>query len=271
MIDTPLVSVVIRTFNQPKEMLELTLNSIVNQTYQNWELIITDDSSSEDTKGVIDSFCSTERRARVIRKPQRMRLVGAMNIGIKECKGDYIAILDADDIALPERFDKQLTYFGAHPECDILGGAMNIINDKSEITSVRYYPEKGLKLLLWMIFRDPVGHPAVMFRRKVFDKGFYYDESMNSGCEDTEFWFRLRNNGFRIMNIQEPIVNYRVAEDMASKREKDNITNYNARKKNFSWKYCIFDVLSLISIRIRMHIPYSFVSWCYSKENKQKY
>lgn len=266
-----LVSVIIRTFNQSPNMLDLTLNSIVNQTYENWELIIADDSTSQETISAIDAFCAREQRARAVRRPQRMRLVGSMNIGIRECRGEYIAVLDADDIALPHRFEKQLEYFKKHADCDVLGGAMNIINENSEITSVRYYPEKGLKLLIWMIFRDPVGHPAVMFKRRVFDNGLYYDESMNSGCEDTEFWFRLRNHGYKIMNVQEPIVNYRVAEDMASKREKDNMTNYIARKKNFSWKYFPFDILSLISIKIRMHIPYSVVSWAYQRENKQKY
>ena len=271
MSNSPLVSVVVRTFNQPGKMLEQTLNSVLNQNYKEWELVIADDSTSEESRSIIDKFCLQEKRARVIRKAQRMRLVGAMNIALKESKGDFIAILDADDIAQPNRIEKQLDYFRVHSDCDVLGGAMNIINEDSEVTSVRYYPEKGLKLMLWMIFRDPVGHPAVMFRRKILDNGFFYDESMNSGCEDTEFWFRLRNSGFKIRNLQEPIVTYRVTEDMASKRQKDNMTNYLARKKNFSWRYLPFDVLSLISIRLRMILPYSIVSWFYSKENKQRY
>ena len=103
------------------------------------------------------------------------------------------------------------------------------------------------------------------------EKRFFYDEAMNSGCEDTEFWFRLRNHGYKIRNLRKPIVNYRVTEDMALKREKDNLTNYIARKKNFSWKYLPFDLLSLLSIKARMHIPYTIVSWAYRKENKQKY
>ena len=81
----------------------------------------------------------------------------------------------------------------------------------------------------------------------------------------------LRNNGFKIANLQEPLVNYRITVDMATKREKDNMANYIARKKNFYWKYLLFDCISLSSIKMRMMMPNSIISWLYSKENNQKY
>ena len=122
-----------------------------------------------------------------------------------------------------------------------------------------------------MALRDPVGHPTVMFKRKILDDGFLYDMDFNKGCEDTAFWFRLRNNGYKIRNIQTPLVSYRIMVDMATKRGRDNDLNYLARKKNFSWKYCIFDVVSLAAIKMRMALPKSVISWLYRKENKQKY
>jgi len=270
-MNEPLVTVIVRTYNQPKSILDACLGSIVNQTYKNWEFLISDDSTSEESVRVIDDHASGDKRIRVVRRPARMGLVGSLNVAIRESKGDYLAILDADDIAVPERLQLQVDYFESHEKCDVLGGAMNIINEQSEKTSVRYYPTRGLRLLFWMMLRDAVGHPTVMFRRKVFDDGFFYDESMSKGCEDTEMWLRLRNHGYVICNLKTPLVNYRIAEDMAIKRKADNKANFMARKKNFSYKYFVFDCISLFIMWIRMFIPQSIVSWAYSKENNQKY
>ncbi len=267
----PLVSVIMATFNEQERFIKESIDSILGQTYQNLELLIADDSTNNDTIRVIDDFARRDNRVKVIRKESRMGFVKALNIALKEAKGEYIARMDGDDVALPDRFKKQICFLETNPKIDVLGGAMNILNDNSEITSVRHYPAGGIKLLCWMSLRDPVGHPSVMFRRSIIDDGLFYDEAMNKGCEDTEFWFRLRNNGYKIANLLEPLVNYRITVDMATKREKDNNANYIARKKNFSWKYLFFDCLSLATIKTRMMMPKKFISWLYSKENHQKY
>lgn len=267
----PLVSVAMATFNEPKLFIEESIASILNQTYRNLELLIADDSTNEDTVRVIDDFVKKDRRVKVIRKDTRMGFVRALNFALKEAKGEYIARMDGDDVALKGRIDKQVDYLESNPTVTVLGGAMNILNENSEITSVRHYPSGGLKLLCWMSLRDPVGHPSVMFRRCVIDNGLFYDETMNKGCEDTEFWFRLRNHGYKIVNLQAPLVNYRITVDMALKREKDNNANYIARKKNFSWRYLPFDCLSLVTIKTRMMMPQKVISWLYSKENHQRY
>ena len=266
-----LVSVIMATFNEPKQFIEESISSILNQTYRNLELLIADDSTSKETINVIDDFASKDNRVHVIRKEKRMGFVCALNIALLQARGEYIARMDGDDVALPERFAKQVAYLQNHRNIDVLGGAMNILNENSEVTSIRHYPAGGLKLLCWMSLRDPVGHPSIMFRRKIVDKGLLYDETMNKGCEDTEFWFRLRNNGHKIANLQEPLINYRITVDMATKRDRDNYANYIARRKNFSMKYFVFDCVSLASIKLRMALPDSLISWLYSKENKQKY
>lgn len=271
MNDSPLISVILRTYNQPRKMLSECIDSVVNQTYSNWELIIADDSTSQETVDLINEYVNRDSRIVLNKKTERRGYVGSMNDALKEAKGDYIAILDSDDIAVPERFQLQLDYFDSHPKCDILGGAMKIINKDSNVTSMRYYPEGGLKLIAWMALRDPVGHPTVMFKRKIIDEGFYYDMDFNKGCEDTAFWFCLRNKGYKIRNVQTPLISYRIAVDMASKRGRDNNLNYLARKKYFSWKYLPFDTISLLSIKMRMAMPKSVMSWLYRKENKQDY
>lgn len=267
----PLVSVIMATFNEPDKLIREAIQSILNQSYSHFELLIADDSTKDDTKAVIDELASQDNRVIVIRSDNRMGFVPALNIGLKKAKGDYIARMDGDDVALPNRFEQQVTYLESNTDVDVLGGAMNVINERSEITSLRKYPKGGFGLLSWMSLRDPVGHPTVMFRKRIVEEGNFYDETMNKGCEDTEFWFRLRNKGYKICNLQQPLINYRITVDMADKREKDNMANYIARKKNFSWKYLPFDCISLLSIKTRMAIPSSVISWLYSKENHQKY
>lgn len=267
----PLISVVLRTYNQPKRILSDCIESVFSQTYSNWELIIADDSNSQESIDLINEYVNKDKRVILNKKSERRGYVGSMNDALKVSKGEFIAILDSDDAAVPERFQLQLDYFERHPQCDILGGAMNIIDKDSNVTSTRYYPEGGFELLAWMALRDPVGHPTVMFKRKILDAGFLYDMDFNKGCEDTAFWFRLRNNGYKIRNIQTPLVSYRIMVDMATKRGRDNNLNYLARKKNFSWKYFIFDIVSLAAIKTRMALPKSVISWLYRKENKQKY
>lgn len=270
MQNRPLVSVVMATYNEPKQFIEESISSILNQTYSNLELLIADDSSREETIEIINYFANSDARVRVIRQSQRMGFVHALNTALKEVKGDYIARMDGDDISLPDRFNKQVSYLNSHHDIDVLGGAMNIINEKSEVTSRRNYPSGGIKLLMWMSLRTALGHPSVMFRRKIIDDGFYYNEIMNKGCEDTDLWLRLRNNGYHIANLNDTLVNYRVIVDMASKRKKDDEVNYFARKNNFSFKYFIFDAISLVVFKIRINMPSNIYTWLYRKENQQR-
>ena len=106
---------------------------------------------------------------------------------------------------------------------------MDIVDHNGKLVSHRSYPLKGFRLILWTILRNPLGHPTVMFRRKLVDSGFYYDESFLK-AEDLEFWLRLRKAGFKIANIPQKLLNFRIVGDQAIKRTGDNLRfNYKAR------------------------------------------
>ena len=267
----PLVSVVMATFNEPKKFIEESISSILNQTYQNLELIIADDSTSEETIKVIDNYAAKDDRVLVIRKPERMGFVHALNEALNQSRGEFIARMDADDIAHHDRIEKQVSFFSNNERIDILGGAMNIINDNDEITAIRHYPSGGFKLLEWTILRNPIGHPTAMYRSSIVKRGFTYDEQMSKGCEDLEFWLRLRRLGYRLNNLQDVLINYRICEDMMNKRKRDIKQNFKARWKNISLRYFFYDMASLLFLSFRYVSPNKFISWYYSKENKQKY
>jgi glycosyltransferase involved in cell wall biosynthesis len=269
--NNPLVSVVMATFNEPKKFIEESMSSILNQTHQNLELLIADDSTNEDTIKVIDDYAAKDNRVIVIRKHERMGFVHALNEALYQARGEYIARMDADDIANCDRFEKQLSFFMHNQKTDVLGGAMNIINEKDEITSIRHYPSGGIRLLEWTILRNPIGHPTAMYKASIVKRGLIYDEDMSKGCEDIEFWLRLRRIGYQLNNLQDVLINYRICEDMMNKRKRDTKQNFKARRKNICFKYFIFDIASLIILGLRFVCPNKFISWYYSKENKQKY
>ena len=271
MNSNPLVSVIVRTFNQSDRLLGDTLYSVLNQSYKNLELIIADDSTSNSSIAFIDNIANNDNRVRVIRGGERMGLVGSMNTALSNSQGAFIAILDADDIAHVDRLEKQVACFLENPDIDVLGSAMNIIDEDGHVTSTRYYPAGGFKLAGWTILRNPIGHPTAMFRADIVRKGILYNEKMEKGCEDLEFWLRLRNNGYKLCNMRDVLVDYRVCENMANKRKRDIKLNLEARRLNFSMRYLLFDSASLLFLLIRFCSPNKFLSWFYDKENRQKY
>ena len=130
-MDTPLVSVVMATYNEPQEFITASIESILAQTYANWELLIADDSTNEDTIQIIDAFAQKDKRIKVIRKETRMGFVKALNIGLNSSRGMFIARMDGDDVALSNRLEKEVDFLQTHRNIDVIGGAMNIINDLS--------------------------------------------------------------------------------------------------------------------------------------------
>lgn len=270
MRNEPLISVIMATFNEPKQFIEESISSILSQTYRNLELLIADDSTNEITISVIDHFASMDNRVVVIRKKERMGFVNALNEALHQAKGDYIARMDGDDISLPNRFELQLKYAEDHPDIDVFGGSMHIINEKSEITAQKKYPTEKKQLNRYFIFRNPLAHPTIMFRRKIIEDGYYYDPVFKK-AEDLEFYLRLTNNHFKIGNLDEFLLKYRVLGGFSGKRAKDNWKyNHKARKKNFSLKRPFFSLGSYSISLIYKHLPSAFVDYMYKRENTEK-
>jgi glycosyltransferase involved in cell wall biosynthesis len=263
----PLVSVIMATFNEPAKYIKEAIESILNQTYSNFEFIIIDDSINSDTIQAINSY-KYDSRVIIIRESSRLGFVGALNQGLKIAKGQYIARMDADDISFKDRLKKQVTYLERTNDIDILGGNMQIINETGDVVSQRKYLSGKYLLQLSSIFRSPVAHPTVMFRRSIIDQHLFYDESFLKS-EDVDFWFRLRNNGFKIANLSDNFLYFRISGDLAKKRSKEHFSyNYKARCKNFSWRYFYVDIPSIIVTKLYLLIPKKIFTILYSIENK---
>ena len=263
----PLVSVVMATFNEPVEILSKAINSILNQTYKNLELIIADDSTNHLTVQAIDDFARQDKRIRVIRKDKKMGFTLALNTGLASAKGELIARMDGDDISLADRIEKQVEFAYEHPDVDLFGGHINIINENGDIVSKRRYKTTPNAFRRMLLYRNPLAHPTILFRRRIIDAGFYYDDNFKK-AEDLEFYLRLFKNGFQLTNMDVFLLNYRVIGDLQKKREHDNwYFNHKARAKNFNWQRPIFSICSWCVSYIYLYVPCKIVSLLYKKEN----
>jgi len=267
-MENPMVSVIMATFNEPVRYIKESIESILNQTFTNFEFIIIDDSTNPETIEAINSYAEDDRII-IIREKSRMGFTRALNEGLKMAKGQFIVRMDGDDISLKDRLEKQLKYLNSHKEIDILGGNMLIINESGTVVSQRNYPTNGLSLQFSAIFRSPVAHPTVMFRRSIVENHLFYDETFTK-AEDTEYWFRLRNKGFTIANLPVNLLRFRISGDLAKKRSYEHFSyNFKARYKNFSWKYFYVDIPSILATRCYVFIPKKLISLYYSIENKK--
>ena len=265
----PLVSVVMASYNEEPEIITKSIKSIQDQTYRNFELLIYDDSTSPETRKAIDAFTEDER-IKVFRSPERVGFVKSLNLGIKAAKGKYIARMDGDDIALPIRFEKEVAYLQAHKDVFVVGGQINIINEKDEITSSRKYPLGGAQLYFFSCFRNPLAHPTIMMRRSLVDHGFQYDESLKMS-EDLDFWLRVMNKSLKIANVPDTVLNYRVADNFIEKRSDRKQVEYtaNVRKKNFDSKHLFHSILSNAAGWTFTHVPVGAIQKAYKTENRQ--
>ncbi len=267
----PLVSVIMAVYNDKPEFMSQSISSILNQTYRNFELLIFDDSDKEDTKLAIDSY-RDDLRVRVYRAGCRLGFVQSLNKGLLLAKGIYIARMDGDDVACPDRLEKQVNYLQTHPYIDILGGQIYVINEKSCVTGRRFYPLRGFRLAVFFCFRTPVAHPAVMFKRSIADAGYRYDESLKK-AEDIDFWLRLYKDGYRIENMPDMILSFRTEQDFMEKRvmnkEQEKYV-LKIRRKNFSVKRPFFSVAGWIFSYVRQMIPDHWKAWIYQRENERQ-
>lgn len=266
--DKPFVSVIMTAYNESPDHITDAINSILCQTYTDLELIILDDSTNEDTIRAIDAF-NNDHRVSILRSNERLGLTRSLNRGLESSQGKYIAKMDGDDISLPERLEKEVEHLESHPDTAIVGGQINIIDEYGNITSSRKYPSGGLTLYLYSCFRNPLAHPTVLMRRDIVDNGYRYDSSLKMS-EDLDLWLRLINNGYKIRNLPDTLVNYRVSDDFLDKRCSDTQRRVMAqvRYKNFYKRRPVHSVLSAFSGWLFIHVPRRSIANVYKRENR---
>lgn len=208
MNNSPMISVLLPVYNCGSYIFE-AVQSILNQTYHNFELLIIDDCSTDDTLQIVRSF--DDARIQLITKEKNSGYTNSLNLALGLAKGKYIARMDGDDIARHDRFEKQLSFLENNIDYIVCGSNYKIIGSNQEIQLPEHYEQIKMELLETCC----IAHPSVMFRKSVLiDNGLQYDHQREP-AEDYALWIRLVFLG-KFYNFQEALLNYRVHDQQIS-------------------------------------------------------
>ncbi len=221
MMQKPLVSVLLPVFNA-EHFLEETIKSIFDQSFQKFELIIINDGSTDNTHLIVNSF--NDKRIIYLNNCENKGIVFCLNQGLKTASCNFIARIDGDDICHPERIEKQYNFLLKNPNISVVGSWIRVIDEKSRFIENWKLSKTCLDFNFNIYFKGnpKIAHPAVMFRADIIKKVGNYDIELNmSGVEDSDLWFRLIANGYKICNLPEYLLSYRVHLNQVSKKKSD--------------------------------------------------
>lgn len=201
------ISVIMGVYNCKNiDALYRSVQSIIDQTYKNWEFVICNDGSTDNTLKILKDVAALDKRIKIVGYKENKGLANALNYCLNFSKGKYIARMDADDIASPDRFEKQIQFLETHKNFAFVGSIANVFNENGiwGILKMPEYPQK--EDFLWNI---PFIHPSMIFRKEVLLKiKGYSTEEINKRCEDYTLVMDLYSNGFKGYNFQEPLIDY---------------------------------------------------------------
>lgn len=256
------ISVIMGIYNCA-ETLGGAINSIISQTYTNWELIMCDDCSTDNTYEIAQEYKNKyPNNIILIKNKTNSKLAYSLNHCLEYATGTYVARMDADDISVPDRFEKQVTFLKNNPEIDLVGTAMQRF-DGNTLADIYYPPENPDYYTL----KDeiPFCHATILIRRTVFDKlNGYTVCNRTARCEDYDLWFKFYNAGFNGKNLMQPL--YMVRENANAIRRRTAKTRLDALKTTWiGFNLLKYPKLWLIKPTIvcfiKMLTPYKIVDY----------
>lgn len=221
-----LVSVIMPVYNGEK-YLDEAIQSVLAQTYKNFEFIIINDGSRDKSLDIIEKYKNQDERIVVISRENK-GLVPSLNEGIEKAKGKYVARMDADDLCMPNRFEEQLSYMEKN-DLDLCGSWVETFSDKGTY-GIWQFPEKNNEIIFTSFFMSSFIHPSVMVKTSVITN-FKYDNELS---EDYKLWCNILSNGFKSGNIQKVLLKYRFHPNQLTQTKAQDITHSaNQTQLNF--------------------------------------
>lgn len=212
----PIISVVICEHNTPIDFLEQALESVLKQSFSNFEVIFVDDMSSTY---YLDLSAFSDSRIKIIKNATNLGLGASRNIGIDNSSGKYIAIMDTDDISLPERFQKQVDYLENNPDVAVCGTWFKTFGERNEIVRRIIDDNDYYRCCLFFDNNPAIINPSVMIRKSVLiENNIRLNENLTS-AEDYDLWTKISRFG-KVTNIKEVLFEYRIRPYQMTKRFK---------------------------------------------------
>lgn len=211
------VSVVMGVYNTPYDYLKTSVNSILNQTFSDFEFIIIDDGSKQECKKNLELIAKMDSRIKIYINDKNMGLTYSLNRGIDYCEGEYIARMDSDDYCDLTRFEKQVAFLDENKDVDMVSSASYLFDEKGiwGQRSCSYNVNKNE-----FLSNCPVIHPTIMVRKEsLISVGKYRNIKMTTRCEDYDLFMRFMAAGHKIINLQEKLFYVREDSDAAGRRK----------------------------------------------------
>lgn len=229
----PKISVVMPAYNAENYIRE-AIDSILAQTFRDFEFLIIDDGSTDHTVEIIRSY--SDSRIRLYQNERNMGVAATLNRGLDLARGEYIARMDADDISLPERFAKQAAYMDAHPDVAVCGSNIILFSEGAPERPY-FYASSDAQIRANMVFNSAFAHPSVFLRKHVLEKARLRYDCQYEKAEDYELWVRILQHA-KGKNIQEPLLRYRshAAQTKYVHTKTQHTAAQNVRKKIL--EYC---------------------------------
>lgn len=260
-MERPLISVIMPVYNGEKYLRE-AIESVLAQTYTRFELLLINDGSTDSSKDIILSY--NDPRIRYIENERNLKLIATLNKGIDLANGDFIARMDADDVCLPKRFEKQVQFMKRHPEVAVCGTWAYRIDGEGRITGKIKNIDTPELLQCLSYFSCPFIHPSVMAKANVLKENHYSSDMVDT--EDLELWHRLMLKGYKFANLPQFLMKYRWhGENISAHKEEYMIAT---KKRIFRPAMEAFWDRELSDEEMSLHL-YSFLLYHYGSRQSQ--
>lgn len=267
MKENPKVSVIMPNYNCEK-YISKAIESILNQTFTDFEFIIIDDGSTDNSWSIIQEYAKKDNRIIAIKNDENLKICKTLNKWIELSRWEYIARMDSDDISIIDRFEKQVQFLDKNPDIWIVGGTMQIMNWDGNIYSERKYNLIDKEIRNKLFRYSPFCHPVIMIRKNILDMSWNYDEQQVF-AEDYDLYFRLWKYS-KFANLEYSLIKYRMFENNSTTKKlkemelKTLLIRLKAVKE-YWYKMSLWDkvywILQYISIYF---IPWKFKIWLFN-------
>lgn len=228
----PQISVITTVYNSTR-FLDEAIFSVRNQSFSDFEFIIVNDCSTDNSGEIIARHAAQDKRICVVNNETNLGSLASRNRALEHAHGKYIAVLDSDDVCLPDRFKVQYEYLQSHPDIALIGTGAEIINEEGQIIGHKHPLTDAGKIKYLLLLRNPIIHSSVMFRKSAMDVvGNYNPDYLHA--EDYKLYASLVSAHYRITNLPQVLVKYRHSSQGLSLSPKTRIISLaNARRVSF--------------------------------------
>jgi glycosyltransferase involved in cell wall biosynthesis len=215
-VNIPLVTFYVPVYNGARYLRE-ALDSILAQTVDDWECIVVDDHSTDESPAILASYA--DPRLRVVRQPVNLNVANASNLALRLARGKYLARLDQDDIAEPTRLAEQAAFLEAHPEASVCSGAMLLFGHRHGVAALS--PHDGVIKARLLTAMDNIANPASMVRTEFLRANFILNDPRFPYSCDYVMWIDCTLAGARFSNVPGVVTRYRIHEEQSSRHHEE--------------------------------------------------